>query len=233
MDYAYPSIWQPNFGYNIGHGRVDFHKDRMRARQRVKPLKPLWGLVGWWSADLSEQPAHCVDDFRLNTILSLTKGDESITWFTLYQGGILSREDLKNEMIRWADWIHRYGPMFSRFQVVPSRRVAVLLSEDNVAGHIAHTGSGMHTFGAESFYPALRIAGAYPDVVTDHQVKAGVLKEYEALALYRFNYPLGADRGVCGISREEGLRRPGYRTASCRRHRVAVPCSRVSARERD
>lgn len=188
MDYAYPAIWQPNFGFNIGHGRVDFHKDRMRARQRSDIQKPVWGLVGWWSADLSEQPDHIVDDFRLNNIMSLAKGDESITWFTLYNGGILTHEGLKNEMIKWADWIHRYGPMFSRFQVLPSKRAAVLLSEDNIAGHIAHTASGIHSFGAEVFYPALRIAGIPVDVVTDRQVKAGVLDDYESLMLYRFNY---------------------------------------------
>ncbi|MEX2607920.1 MAG: LamG-like jellyroll fold domain-containing protein [Kiritimatiellia bacterium] len=188
MDYSYPAIWQPHFGFNFGHGRVDFHKDRKRARQRTETPKPLWGLVGWWSADLSEQPDHIVDDFRLNNIMSLTKGDESITWFTLYMGGILTHEGLKREMIKWADWIHRYGPMFTRFQVLPSRRAAVLLSEDNVAGHIAHTANGMHTFGAEAFYPALRIAGVPVDLVTDRQVKAGVLDDYEALFLYKFNY---------------------------------------------
>jgi hypothetical protein len=137
---------------------------------------------------MSKGPSHCVEDFRLNTIMSLTKGDESITWFTLWQGGILSREDLKDEMIRWAGWIHRYGPMFKRFQVKPSKKMAVLLSEENIAGHIAHTGSGIHTFEASSFYPALRVAGVPVDVVTDEQVKAGILKEYEALVLYSFNY---------------------------------------------
>jgi|GEM_PF-5921906 len=188
MDYAYPSIWQPHPGYNIGHGRVDFQMDRHRARQRVEPKKPLWGLVGWWSDDLSKQPSYCVPDFRLNTIMALTKGAESITWFTLYLGGILSREDLKDEMVKWADWIYRYGPMFKRFQVLPSKRAAVLLSEENIAGHIAHTGGGLHMFDASWFYPALRIAGVPVDIVTDEQVKAGVLDGYEALVLYNFNY---------------------------------------------
>jgi len=188
MDYAYPSIWQPNFGYNIGHGRIDWHKDMNRARQKVEQKKPLWGLVGWWSSDLSNQPSHCVEDFRLNTILYLTKGVESITWFTLYQGGIISRDDLKNEMIKWADWIYRFGPMFKKFHALPSTKVAVLLSEENIVGHIAHTGSGIHSFCANWFYPALRIANVPVDVVTDDQVKAGILDEYNALILYNFNY---------------------------------------------
>ena len=123
--------------------------DEHRARQRVRPLKPLWGLIGWWSDDLRGKPDDCVADFRLNTLLALAKGVESICWFTTYDpkpdpdrmgGGVLSRDDLRAEMVRWAEWLHRFGPTFKRYEVRPSRRVAVLFSEDNLAGQIHRGG---------------------------------------------------------------------------------------------
>lgn len=194
MDYGYPMIWQPRPGYEVGHGRMDVDYDSHRARQLAAPHKPIWALLGWWSDDMREQPDYCVADFRLNTIMALAKGALSITWFTAFDatledgqfgGGILSRKDMRDEMIHWADWIHRYGPMFKELEVLPSRRVAVLISEEDTVGQL-HRGQYMHR--PSWLYPALRVAGVPVDVITDRQVKAGALKNYDALVLQNFQY---------------------------------------------
>jgi hypothetical protein len=194
MDYTYPTIWQPHPGYAQGFGRLDFQMDLHRARQRVEPLKPLWGLLGWWSDDLRGKPDWCVQGFRLNTILGLAKGVKLITWFTTYDpkreagqfgGGILSREDLREEMIKWAGWIHRYGGMFARLEARPSGKVAVLYSEDNRVGNILRRNRPI-TPGW--FYPCLRIAGVPVDVICDEDVEEGRLEGYDALILYGFDY---------------------------------------------
>jgi len=194
MDYTYPTIWQPHPGYECGHARLDFMFDRHRARQRVNPLKPVWGLIGWWSGDLEGKPDWCVQDFRLNTIMALTKGAKLILWFTCYGldpvppgkigGGLFSRNDLFEETKNWASWIHQFGPMFMGMETKPSKNVAVFLSEENTAGmlHI----SGPVAF--DRFYPAMRIAGVPVDIVTDEQVKSGILDSYQALCLFRFQY---------------------------------------------
>lgn len=199
MDYTYPSIWQPHPGFMQGFGRLDYQMDLHRARRRVEPPKPLWGLLGWWSDDLRGKPGWCVQGFRLNTLMGLAKGVKQITWFTTYDprrepgqfgGGILSREDLRSEMIRWADWIHRYGPMFARLETRPSGKVAVLYSEDNRVGNIVRRNRPL-TPGR--FYPCLRIAGIPADVICDEDVENGRLEDYEALVLCGFDY---AGRGL-------------------------------------
>lgn len=194
MDYGYPMIWQPKPGFALGHGRMDVDYDSHRSRQLVTPRKPIWGLLGWWSDDMRDEPDFCVADFRLNTIMALAKGAQSITWFTAYDpvleegqfgGGILSRKDLRDEMIHWADWIHQFGPIFKQLEVRPSRRVAVLISEENTVGML-HRGQYMHR--PSWLYPALRVAGVPVDVITDRQIKAGELDAYDALVLSNFQY---------------------------------------------
>lgn len=194
MDYHYPTIWQPAPGYFQGFGRLDYIFDRHRVRQRVTPIKPVWGLLGWWSDDLRGKPDWCVQDLRLNTIMALAKGAKLITWFTAwgtqneadqFGRGILSREDLRDEMIQWADWIHRFGPMFAQLETRPSRRIAVLYSEDNRVGTIVQQNNPTDF---NWFYPCLRIAGVDVDVITDEHVKDGRLNDYEALVLCAFDY---------------------------------------------
>lgn len=195
MDYTYPTIWQPHPGYECGQARLDYMFDRHRARQRVSPLKPVWGLTGWWSNSLQDKPDWCVQDFRLSTIMTLAKGAKLVLWFTAYPptdtppgqlgAGLLSRKDLADETHRWSDWIYRYGGMFARLETRPSRRVAVLLSEANRVGQV-HTYNNPIAF--DRFYPAMRVAGVPVDLITDEQVLDGTLNQYEALCLFKFEY---------------------------------------------
>jgi len=196
MDYAYPTIWQPHPGYEAGQARLDYIFDRHRASQKVKKLKPVWGLTGWWSDDLEGKPDWCVDDFRLNTIMDLVKGAKGILWFTVWGSkkpiergmpgaGIFSRYDLMNECKLWADFIHKYGGMFSKFEWKPSKKVAVLLSETNYAGYLHKTNMPR---GFDRIYPAMRVAGIPVDLITDDYIKDGRLNQYKALFLFGFNY---------------------------------------------
>lgn len=196
MDYAYPTIWQPNPGYECGQARLDYIFDRHRARQKVKNLKPVWGLTGWWSGDLEGKPNWCVDDFRLNTIMDLVKGAKGILWFTAYGSkkplergmpgaGIFSRYDLMNECKYWADFIYKYGSMFSHLKWKPSKKVAVLLSETNYAGYVHKYNMPI---GFDRIYPAMRVAGIPVDLITDDYIKDGRLNQYKALCLFGFNY---------------------------------------------
>lgn len=193
MDYRYPTIWQPHPGYHHGFGRLDYAIDLHRARQRVRPLKPVWGLLGWWSHDLAGQPDWCVEDLRINTAAALAKGVKLITWHGAWHGdasangagGVLSRADLRDEMIHWAKWIHQYGPMFAALEAKPRGKVAVLYSEDNRVGQIVRQHNPIDF---NWFYPCLRIAGADVDLLTDRHVHEGRLDEYEALVLCAFDY---------------------------------------------
>jgi hypothetical protein len=136
-----------------------------------------------------------VDDFRLSTAMTLAKGAKLVLWFTTYGSqplpaerlgwGLLSRDDLAQEVKRWAGWIHQYGGMFARLEARPSRRVAVLLSEANRVGQI-HQYNNPLMF--DRFYPAMRIGGLPVDLITDEAVLDGTLSRYEALCLFQFQY---------------------------------------------
>lgn len=194
MDYAYPVIWEPRPHFKLGHGRLDFLIDRRRARQRGDEPKPIWGLLGWWSHDLRDQPDWCVEDLRLNTVLALAKGVKAINWHTTWPppkahanrgNGILSRPDLRDEMIHWAGWLEEQGPMYARLDARRSGRVAALWSEDDRAGKLHRQAQPLQL---HWFYPALRIAGFPVDIVTDTAIDQGKLGEYDALVLTDFDY---------------------------------------------
>ncbi|MBI4026329.1 MAG: LamG domain-containing protein [Verrucomicrobia bacterium] len=199
MDYAYTSTWEPTPGYTVSYGRLDFLYDRHRYRQKQRPFKPLAGLPGWWSGDMDQKSkdadlSWCVGDFRLNTQMAIAKGVSMIQWAlgdwngsgAKKEQGILSRDDLKAEFIRWADWCHRYGPMLARLEFRPNRRVAVLLSESNLAGWV-HEGHRWPGF-LDYTYAALRSANAPVDLVLDQDVLEGRLQEYQALVLFHHRY---------------------------------------------
>jgi hypothetical protein len=194
MDYGYPAIWEPRPHFLIGHGRLDFLFDRHRARQRVAEPRPLWALLGWWSHDLRQQPAWSAADLRLNTVLALAKGARLIHWFTTWPrpddpslpgSGLLSREDLRQEVERWARWIKTLGPMYARLEHRREGQVAVLLSEDDRAGKVHRENQPLQL---NTLYAALRMAGYSPDLVTDEMVEEGALAAYEALVLADFDH---------------------------------------------
>lgn len=194
MDYGYPAIWEPKPHFKVGHGRIDFDFDRRRARQRSAQPTPVWALLGWWSDDLSGQPGWYVEDFRLNTVLALAKGVKAINWHTAGpapkaadkpNGGVLSRPELHDEMIRLGRWLRVHGPMYARLATPVKGRIAVLWSEDDRAGKVHRANQPLHP---GWFYPALRIAGYEVDVVTDEHIMRGELSKYEALVLTDFDY---------------------------------------------
>lgn len=194
MDYAYPVIWEPRPHFTLGHGRLDFIIDRHRARQRHPEQRPVWGLLGWWSHDLSNQPDWCVEDFRLNTVLALAKGVKGINWHTTWPppkdssrpgSGLLSRPDLRDELIHWTGWLKRQGPMYARLVPPGSGNVAVLWSEDDRAGKVYRENQPLQL---HWFYAAMRAAGYSVSLVTDDDVAAGELDNYDALVLTDFDF---------------------------------------------
>lgn len=193
LDWQYPVIWEPHAnGWGAGGGFLDYIFDRHWARQRVRPRKPLWALLGWWSGDMVNEPDWCVADFRLNTVMALAKGVRQLMWFTGRFNpkngrgtGIFSRPDLQKEAEKWAGFLHEKGAVFTWLKKKPSHRVAVLWSETNRAGHVQSTPARPDYY---LIFSALRTIGAAPDLITDPMIRNGVLDQYEALVLCEYDY---------------------------------------------
>ncbi len=189
-DWNYPYIWGPGlWGGGRGHGLLDYKFDLHRARQKVTPKKPLMALLGWWSADMSQQPDWWINEFRLNTVIALSKGVSGLEWFYPKAGetGYLSNEAGRKEFERWTHWLYKYGPVFKHLRFKEGGEVGVLWSETDRAGRMRKL-SGWGRISPDITYTALRIAGATPYLVTDDMVKAGVLKDYDGLVLLDVDY---------------------------------------------
>ncbi len=193
LDWNYPVLWEPNAGgWGQGGGYLDYVFDRHWARQQARPRKPLWALLGWWSGDMTGQPEWCVSDFRLNTAWALAKGSKQLMWFHAGSdplenkaSGPFSHAGLRTELEQWCDFLNAKGPLFARLEKRPAKKVGLLWSETNRAGHVAKTNSKAEY---HLVFAGLRTIGAEPDVITDRMIREGVLDEYEALVLCGFNY---------------------------------------------
>jgi len=192
LDWNYPFIWDKNlWNTTPGIGLLDFVFDRHRARQQVRPRKPIGALLGWWTGDMSTLPDWCVADFNINTELALAKGNKQISWFSAGRGpkqkksGPFSRPDLKQALTKWCRFLQRKGALFARLEKRPYHKTAVLWSKVNRAGHVHKTSWKGEYY---NVYAGLRNCGANPDLVTDSMIADGDLANYQTLVLCGFNY---------------------------------------------
>lgn len=190
-DWQYPYIWEPRLTWGgSGHGLLDFCFDRHRARQKGSERKPLWGLLGWWSVDMSKSGSDWwVKDFRLNTEIALAKGVKMLEWFApgdKGNEGYLGTPEGRAEFEQWCAWLYENGPVLAHLEPAAKGKVAVLLSEINTAGKTRR--SPNYPVPYDISFTALGIAGAEPVLVSDDTVINGKLDGFSGLVLLDNDY---------------------------------------------
>ncbi|MBI4028244.1 MAG: hypothetical protein HY360_24880 [Verrucomicrobia bacterium] len=166
-------------------GKVEAYLQHREASQTVSPKKPQWPLLGWWD-DNPNLPKIVPAEFRQNMMVTLANGVKDMTFCTDRMFDTPLDKPLEDEARRCFSWTRQYGPAIGKLKR-PRAPVAYLCSEINQAYGSTLNGHGFYSFGA------FRLAGAPMDSISDEQLLAGELKNYQALFLWAFDYATAAE----------------------------------------